>query len=316
VSAFLLVLLVIEESLFLKALYRQYARRRSLLEQEHNALLGRQQQIASDIAQTENTVAEWFLFYDTARKIAPVLDRPSLLAAFSQELRYLGGIDDVCFGKPPAPDYQTFKFGRAADDKLCVKTNSAAARAYLPVFAKLLALCLERGRLYRRLQELSIYDPLIGIFNRRYFNMRYREEFERAQRLELDLSFLMIDIDHFKDINDTYGHLVGDVVLRAVAKLIRKNLREMDFVARFGGEEFSVILPETDKAGAIMVADRISSRVSREHIYAFDEILAVTVSVGVASFPYNALHYDVLIEIADKALYKAKLSGRNRVSWF
>jgi diguanylate cyclase (GGDEF)-like protein len=126
----------------------------------------------------------------------------------------------------------------------------------------------------------------------------------------------MIDIDHFKEINDIYGHLVGDAVLREMARIIRENIREIDFPARFGGEEFAVILPETDKASAIMAAERISSRVSRERIKVFDEVLNVNISVGVATFPQNTLYSDVLIEVADKALYKAKLSGRNRVCWF
>ena len=145
---------------------------------------------------------------------------------------------------------------------------------------------------------------------------QYQQEFERAKRAKFDLSLLLIDIDNFKKINDTYGHLVGDVVLCEVARLIDESMREIDFLSRFGGEEFAVILPETDKAGAIMVADRICSKVSRGQIKAFDEILSVTLSIGVASFPQNTLHSDLMIEISDKALYKAKLSGRNRVCWF
>ncbi|MBN3040590.1 MAG: GGDEF domain-containing protein, partial [Candidatus Omnitrophica bacterium] len=124
------------------------------------------------------------------------------------------------------------------------------------------------------------------------------------------------DIDNFKKINDGYGHLAGDVILRKVAAILRATMRELDFVSRYGGEEFAVVLPETDKAGAIMVAERLSTRVSRERIKAFEETLSVTLSVGVSSFPHNTLHSDVLIEIADRALYKAKTSGRNRVCWF
>lgn len=316
ISIFLLVLLIIEESFLFAAFYRQSVLRLRGLKEEYSDMWKRQCLYDNEIAQAEEVIAERFIFYDTARKIAPLLDRELLFSAFSQELKYLDGIVEVCLGKAPSEGYQVFKFGQTREEVLCVKTDSETANEYLPVFAKLLGICVERIKLYQRLQELSILDSLTGIYNRRYFNMRYLEEFERARRLGLKLSFLMIDIDNFKKINDTYGHLVGDLVLRNVAKLILKNLREMDFAARFGGEEFSVILPETDKAGAIMVAERISLRISREHIRAFDELLVVTVSVGVASFPYNALHSDVLVEIADKALYKAKVSGRNRVCWF
>lgn len=316
ISIFLLVLLIIGESFFLKKLYRKFAIRKQSLEQEYKTLLERKEKDVAEIAKTEDDIAQQFLFYDIARRVAPFLEREPLLKTFSQELRYLDGVSDICFGKEPGGDYQVFKFGQTLEDRLCVKTDSAAVIEYIPIFVKLLGLCIERVKLYQRLQELSIHDSLTAIYNRRYFTIRYLEEFDRAQRFNLVLSFLMIDIDNFKKINDTYGHLVGDVVLRNVAKLILKNLREMDFVARFGGEEFAVILPETDKAGAIMVAERISSRISHEHIHAFDELLTVTVSVGVASFPQNTLHSDVLVEIADKALYKAKISGRNRVCWF
>ncbi|MBD3264476.1 MAG: diguanylate cyclase, partial [Candidatus Omnitrophica bacterium] len=144
----------------------------------------------------------------------------------------------------------------------------------------------------------------------------FNEEFERAKRFGLDLSFLMLDIDWFKKINDTYGHLVGDAVLREVARVIKENIREIDVAGRYGGEEFAVFLLETDKAGAIMVAERISSRISREVIKVFDESLTTTLSIGVASYPQNTLYPDVLIEVSDKALYKAKVSGKNRVCWF
>lgn len=109
---------------------------------------------------------------------------------------------------------------------------------------------------------------------------------------------------------------MGDVALRDVARLIKESVREIDCVARFGGEEFAVILLDTDKNGAIMVAERICSKIRNKKIKAFDERLMVTVSVGIASFPQNTIYSDVLMEVADKALYKAKVSGRNKTSWF
>ena len=145
---------------------------------------------------------------------------------------------------------------------------------------------------------------------------RFQEEFERARKLKHNLAFLMIDIDHFKKVNDTHGHLVGDVVLREVARLIKKNIRGIDLAARFGGEEFSVVLPETDKGGAIMLAERINQYICRAPISAFDEKILTKVSIGVASYPENTVNPDILLEVADKALYKAKTSGRNRVCWF
>jgi len=175
----------------------------------------------------------------------------------------------------------------------------------------------------------AFQDHLTGLANPGFIQAalesevaRYRRENEQHVRdgVEVkgsgELFAIMFDVDRFKRINDTYGHLVGDAVLKAIAGLIQENIREIDFLARYGGEEFAVILPETDKAGAIMVADRICGKVSQERLKAFDEMVTTAISVGVASFPQNTLYADVLMETADKALYKAKVSGRNRVSWF
>jgi diguanylate cyclase (GGDEF)-like protein len=187
---------------------------------------------------------------------------------------------------------------------------------HLKLLAKLLGLCVERIELYEKFQQLSVYDPVTGVYNRMYFMNRFFDEFERANNFSLNMSFLMLDIDEFKKINDTYGHLVGDAVLKEVANLVKENIREIDFVSRVGGEEFAFILLETDKTNAIIVAERICSKISETKIRVFDETLRLTVSIGVASFPQNTLYPDVLMEVGDKALYKAKLSGKNRVCWF
>jgi diguanylate cyclase (GGDEF)-like protein len=317
ISVSLLVALFSAGCVSVQRLRVRFKRKERNYEQNYVALKKEEDLLSSAVDGLESDLSEKYLFYDTARRIAPFFDRKHLLETFGQEIKYLGDIDDLVFAKPfNTNGYKVFKFGRGASDVFYIKTSSKAVLDYMSSFVKLLELCSDKIKLYDKLQKLSIYDHLTKIYNRRYFSLRYSEEFGRATRLGLTLSFLMIDIDYFKKINDTYGHLVGDVVLRAVAKTARKSLREMDFIARFGGEEFAVILPETDKAGAIMVADRISARVSREKIRAFDEVINVTLSIGVATYPQNTLYPDVLVEAADKALYKAKTSGRNRVSWF
>lgn len=126
----------------------------------------------------------------------------------------------------------------------------------------------------------------------------------------------MIDIDHFKQCNDTYGHLTGDVMLREIAGVIKENVREIDLVARFGGEEFSVLLPNTDKEGAAYVAERIRSGIERQTFHAYNETLSLKVSIGVASLPEHAHVPQVLIDKSDQALYRAKQQGRNRVCIF
>lgn len=273
--------------------------------------------LQAKIDEIEHSMAQHFLFYELTRKIASCVTKSELFKVFVEEIKYLGGIEEVCWSKVPKDKgYLVFPLSAASGDELCIKTSSEHLGEYLPNFIKLLDLCIERIELYGKLQELSIYDSLTTVFSRRYFMGRYSEEFERAERLKLNLSFLMIDIDDFKKINDTYGHLVGDVVLREVARIIRDNIRDIDFVARYGGEEFSIILTETDKAGAIMVGERICSTVSQQKLRAFDELLTTTVSVGIASYPQSTRYADVLIEIADKALYKAKISGKNRMGWF
>jgi diguanylate cyclase (GGDEF)-like protein len=123
----------------------------------------------------------------------------------------------------------------------------------------------------------------------------------------------MIDIDHFKNINDQYGHLVGDVILKQVAQIIKKNVRELDLVGRYGGEEFGVLLIETDDSGALYVAERIRAAVAEKEFKAYDESLRVTLSIGCSTLSDKARDVASLIETADAALYKAKHEGRNKV---
>ncbi|MFC1632031.1 GGDEF domain-containing protein [Candidatus Omnitrophota bacterium] len=175
--------------------------------------------------------------------------------------------------------------------------------------------CLEfrRVKLYQKVQELATTDGLTNLFTRRHFLERLTEELERSSRHSLSLSFLMIDIDHFKQCNDTFGHLTGDVVLKEVAAKIKSSVREIDLVGRFGGEEFSVLLPDTDKPGAKYVAERIRASIAEHQFSVYDEQIKTAVSIGVASFPGNATQLQRLIDLADQALYRAKEEGRNRV---
>jgi diguanylate cyclase (GGDEF)-like protein len=161
----------------------------------------------------------------------------------------------------------------------------------------------------RRLAELSITDGLTSLRNRRAFDDRLADAFEHARRYERPLSLVLVDVDNFKPINDTYGHDVGDDVLKEVASRIASSTRQSDFVARIGGEEFAVILPETPLFEAMQAAEKIRAIVAATPI----EHLDVTVSLGVA----NALHSRVtgtseLFHAADQALYRAKANGRNR----
>lgn len=165
-----------------------------------------------------------------------------------------------------------------------------------------------------RLEHLSITDYLTGVYNIRYFYHRLGEEFSRAQRYGLDLSCLMIDIDHFKEINDTYGHNTGDIVLREFAQLIKKHTRKSDVFARYGGEEFIMLLLQTGKAAAVSKAEAIRALVEKKTFRRMKGKGSLSVSIGVATYPaHKTEDKDDLISLADNALYLAKKSGRNRV---
>jgi len=158
--------------------------------------------------------------------------------------------------------------------------------------------------------KLSNLDGLTELFNHRSFHERLEKEIYRAQQYDLNFSLLMMDIDDFKKLNDTYGHLAGDQHLRSIARILKFILRETDFVARYGGEEFAVILPETPLEGARSAAERIRSSVENQD---FGKNIRVTLSIGVSSYPDHGVKKNDLIEKADKALYKAKELGKNRV---
>lgn len=181
------------------------------------------------------------------------------------------------------------------------------------VLAEQTALELEKARLYEQVTELAIIDGLTDVFVRRHFMERFAEELVRSERMGFPLSLLLLDIDHFKRHNDEMGHLVGDAVLKEVARLLKRSIREIDLVGRYGGEEFAVLLPDTPREGALQVAERIRAAVDTHVFKAYDESVHVTVSIGVAGFPKDAKTGQGLIDEADRALYGAKEKGRNRV---
>jgi diguanylate cyclase (GGDEF)-like protein len=165
----------------------------------------------------------------------------------------------------------------------------------------------------RKLEHLSVTDGLTQVYNHRFFRERLNEEFKRVQRYEDGLALLFVDLDFFKDVNDLYGHLVGDAVLRAAAQAVRACLRDVDVPARYGGEEFAVLLPQTSLEGALTVAERIRKDIQKLRL-SEEPQLRVTASVGVAAVPNPHIQSaDQLVGAADAALYRAKREGRNRV---
>jgi len=165
----------------------------------------------------------------------------------------------------------------------------------------------------RELHELSITDSLTGLYNRKHLMEVLTKEVARSERYQRPLAVLMIDVDHFKLCNDTWGHLAGDEVLRNIAAIFRGCLRESDCVGRYGGEEFLIILPETVADDAWRIADRIRSRLAEEDFPTDSKPVRITISGGIATFPGNGRSPESLLRSADAALYQAKTHGRNRV---
>jgi two-component system cell cycle response regulator len=176
-----------------------------------------------------------------------------------------------------------------------------------------LGLAVNNALAHDRLERLAAVDPLTDAYNRRFGLARLREEFSRAVRAENPLGLLMIDLDHFKAVNDTYGHLVGDRVLRAVAAACRRVLREGDVLVRYGGEEFLVVLPGAGQVDVNGVGERIRRAVAETTIEDGDQRVGVTVSIGGATYRDTSVSMDALIGLADTALYEAKEGGRDRI---
>ncbi len=167
------------------------------------------------------------------------------------------------------------------------------------------------ARLYEEVKVLSLTDDLTSLYNRRFFYNRLKEETERARRYTRALCLLMIDIDNFKHYNDSYGHQQGDKLLRLFARRLRNSIRENDFVARLGGEEFAVIMPEAAYDKARKLAERFRQSITTYPLSTTNG--KVTISIGIAGLPFDAQDADGLIYKADRALYQAKRAGKNRV---
>ncbi len=174
------------------------------------------------------------------------------------------------------------------------------------------AIAIENARLY----SYAVTDEMTKVYNHRYFQQRLDEEIQRAGRYDGTVAMIILDVDHFKKFNDTYGHAEGDRVLKAVAKLIEKSVREIDVVARYGGEEFCVILPEKDIEGAFIPCERIRTAIENHDFRINGQRVPITVSLGICSFPAYARDKTELIVRADTALYYSKGGGRNRSTRF
>jgi two-component system cell cycle response regulator len=175
------------------------------------------------------------------------------------------------------------------------------------------AFAIEKVMLHNEILKMASMDGLTGLNNHRTFQERLENEIERVKRYDRPFSLLMLDIDYFKDFNDTYGHQVGDDALKSLSAIMMENIRNADMAARYGGEEFAIILSETPLGGALQTAERIRKEIENYRFRINGKEKHITVSIGVASFPDDGSEREKLIEAADKALYFSKRSGRNKV---
>ena len=187
-----------------------------------------------------------------------------------------------------------------------------SVRPTLEVLASHLAVSLSNARMVQKLETMATTDGLTGLLNKRAMLDAGTQKIAAAARFDRRLSVLIADIDHFKKVNDTYGHDVGDVVIRGLGEILKRQKRATDIVARFGGEEFVVLCEQTDEKGAMLLAERLRDELGKTLFRTAQGAMSVTCSVGVATFPEAGRDWESIFKSADEALYVSKRSGRNR----
>lgn len=245
--------------------------------------------------------------------VMPRIDGQKLLSMLAghEELRHIPVI--MLTGREDR-EIKIKLLGQGASDYVTKPFDAGELIARVKVHLKIKTLQDELKKSNELLKKLSSTDPLTHLYNRRSLMTMLEKEMQRAERKKTALSLIMIDLDHFKKVNDLYGHQNGDHILVNVAKLSMVGLRGYDFAARYGGEEFILVLPETSHDDALQVAERLRERVQTRQFSGELKNLKITASMGVSTFPADSIFtLDELIRAADEALYRAKGAGRNRV---
>ena len=268
----------------------------------------------------QNTLDSTISLYDITKQICKSLDADKVFSYFKDEVNKYIRVNDLRFLKGQA-DLSLYKdctiiplnIQEELIGYLVAEGLGVEDKEKFYILSQQFILGIKRAVLYRGVQELAIIDSLTNVFNRRHYLERFKEEIERSTKFNYKFSCLMVDIDYFKDFNDRYGHIVGDAILRELSRAIQENIRQIDLIGRYGGEEFSIILSETDKDVAGLAAERIRTAIQDKHIRVYDEELKITVSIGISTYPYDGKEIERLIDKADSALYQAKQTGRNKV---
>ncbi len=254
---------------------------------------------------------------DGARPLL-LVGKPVLLANVESAARV--GPDDRCPGVEAGPAlFVPLRLRDQSPGYLAVFRHRDAAcfdaedARLLTLLAAWAAMALENLRLAQNVEKLAVTDDLTQVYNYRFLKSALRREIKRASRYHQNLALLMIDVDNLKTYNDRHGHLRGSFLLREMAGLFTAHVRSWDLVAKYGGDEFTVILPQTDLAGARTAAERLRSAVE-SHAFPLAPAGEITVSIGISTFPAHGTTTSALLDVADRALYLAKQHGRNRVS--
>ncbi len=306
-----------------KRLHKSFADKKNNYERlkyEYEKAVQENTNLKTNNSRLEGAVEETIALYDITKDIRKILDEDEIFNLFKERINEYIKVGDCLLLKKDT-DLSQYKnytilpltIERNTIGYLVASDIGEKGKDKFHILAQQFVSGIKGAFLFKQVQELTITDSLTQIFNRRYFLERFNEEMERSKKFKFCFSFLMIDIDHFKEYNDHYGHLVGDAILREVTKTIKENTRQIDFMGRYGGEEISIVLVETDRDQARFAAERIRQAIESRHITVYDEDLKVTVSIGLSTFPQDASDTQTLIDKADEALYLAKQTGRNRV---
>jgi len=287
---------------------------------EYEKLLRDNKEFKTGNGNLQKSLDSIIALYDMTKQICKSLDVDKVFGYFKEEMNKYISVRDckLLKGESGLPDYEGYilfplKIQDELIGNLAVEGLKEEDKERFYILSQQFLLGIKRAILYEGVQALSIIDTLTNVFNRRYYLERFKEELERSLKFKYVFSCLMVDIDYFKSFNDRYGHIVGDAILRELSKTIQENIRQIDLLGRYGGEEFSIILSETDKDAAHFAAERIRKAIEEKRIKVYDEELKITVSIGVSTYPADAKEMKTLIDKADSALYLAKQAGRNKV---
>ncbi len=289
----------------------------------YQKIIDQQAKALAEKTRLEREAAQIFTLYEMTKEINRHFNEQEAFNIFKRRLRENITIEDcqLVDEAPPMawPDGGEIFVLKAKEKELgflVTKGVPQKDKEKFTILAHQFALAYRRIKLYKDIETLAITDGLTAVSTRRYFLERFDEEIKRAQARKIPMSFLMLDVDHFKMINDQHGHLTGDVVLKEIGVIIKENIREIDIAGRYGGEEFCVVLPDTDLEGARAVAERIRKAAEARLIKAYDAVLSITISVGVSTYPSDGELPEEIIDKADWSLYRAKSQGRNCVVAF